>query len=96
MYQKDQDQDFESLGLDLLLNISIPGVYLFLGECVRKSSVTGCEGYKRCEFKGKRLSAKWSCKKNNVLCNCKCRDSSSCLNKLLICIVHVIKKDVLR
>lgn len=59
----------------------VPDLAVSLRECVRKSSLSGGQGYQRCVCKGHCKSDKCKCRKSGKLCNSKCHNSLTCLNK---------------
>lgn len=59
----------------------VPDLAISLRECVRKTSLSGGQGYQRCVCKGQCESDKCKCKKSGKLCNSKCHNSLICLNK---------------
>jgi len=52
-----------------------------LREVVGKLSLTGGQGFKKCNCLKKCLSKKCACKSSGLLCNSKCHNSTPCCNK---------------
>nr|CAI5825346.1 unnamed protein product [Callosobruchus analis] len=53
-----------------------------LREVVRKLSLTGGQGFKKCNCLKKCLAKKCTCKSSGLLCNSKCHNTALCCNKI--------------
>ncbi|XP_074035210.1 uncharacterized protein [Leptinotarsa decemlineata] len=63
----------------------VPNLHISLREYVKKTSLSGGQGYQRCVCKTKCKTDKCKCKKNGKLCNSKCHESLSCHTKFASC-----------
>ena len=57
------------------------GKLISLREAASNNSVSGSQGYKKCNCKAKCVSKKCACRANGQLCNSKCHSSLPCSNK---------------
>lgn len=60
---------------------NVPEVHVTIRECAREESHLGGQGFKHRNCTGECNSNRCKCKKSNVLCNLKCRNSFTCKNK---------------
>ena len=56
-------------------------VTLTLREAASQQSMSGGQGFKKCNCKGGCKTKKYSCFKNNILCNSRCHSNLVCTNK---------------
>ncbi|XP_023228167.1 uncharacterized protein LOC111628576 [Centruroides sculpturatus] len=72
---------FTSCPEDFIKIEVVIGKEVSLREVVAKLSLTGGQGFKKCNCFKKCLTKKCACKSSGLLCNSKCHDSSPCCNK---------------
>ena len=72
--------DFELSNVVVKLD-NYPDTKISVRKAVNKVSMTGGQGFVRCNCTTKCKRKTCTCKKLGVLCNSRCHNSSSCANK---------------